>query len=58
MNAERTLCLLFWEGSEMIEFCEQQMATYKYPRPIQFVHDLPKTATREILRRELRGLNS
>lgn len=42
----------------MIEFCEQQMATYKYPRPIQFVDDLPKTATKEILRRELRGLNS
>lgn len=43
---------------EMIEFCKQQMAAYKYPRSIQFVDDLPKTATGKILRRELRGSNS
>ena len=43
---------------EMIEFCKKQMAAYKYPRSIQFVDDLPKTATGKILRRELRGSNS
>ena len=43
---------------EMIEFCKQQMAAYKYPRSIQFVDDLPKTATGKILRRELRDSNS
>jgi long-chain acyl-CoA synthetase len=43
---------------EMIEFCKNQMAAYKYPRSIKFVDDLPKTATGKILRRELRGLNS
>ena len=39
---------------ELIKFCKQQMAAYKYPRSIQFVDDLPKTTTGKILRRELR----
>lgn len=39
---------------ELIEFCKQQMAAYKYPRAIQFLDDLPKTTTGKILRRELR----
>jgi long-chain acyl-CoA synthetase len=43
---------------ELIEFCRQQMAAYKYPRSIQFLDDLPKTATGKILRRELRALNA
>jgi len=43
---------------ELIGFCKQQMAAYKYPRSIDFVEDLPKTTTGKILRRELRDLNS
>jgi long-chain acyl-CoA synthetase len=43
---------------ELIKFCKQQMAAYKYPRSIQFVDDLPKTTTGKILRRELRDSNS
>jgi long-chain acyl-CoA synthetase len=39
---------------ELIGFCKQQMAAYKYPRSIEFVNDLPKTTTGKILRRELR----
>lgn len=39
---------------ELIDFCKQQMAAYKYPRSIEFVDELPKTATGKILRRELR----
>ena len=39
---------------ELIGFCKQQMAAYKYPRLIDFVEDLPKTTTGKILRRELR----
>ena len=34
------------------------MAAYKYPRSIEFVDELPKTATGKILRRELRDSNS
>jgi long-chain acyl-CoA synthetase len=43
---------------ELIKFCKQRMAAYKYPRSIQFVDDLPKTTTGKILRRELRDSNS
>ena len=28
---------------ELIEFCKEQMAAYKYPRSIEFVDELPKT---------------
>lgn len=40
--------------TELIEFCKSQMAAYKYPRSIDFVAELPKTASGKILRRELR----
>lgn len=43
---------------DLIEFCKQQMAAYKYPRSIEFIDELPKTATGKILRRELRDLNA
>ena len=43
---------------ELIEFCKQQMAAYKYPRSIKFLDELPKTTSGKILRRELRDLNS
>ena len=42
---------------ELIGFCKEQMAAYKYPRSIEFLDDLPKTASGKILRRELRDLN-
>jgi long-chain acyl-CoA synthetase len=38
----------------LISFCKERMAAYKYPRQIEFVEDLPKTASGKILRRELR----
>jgi AcrR family transcriptional regulator len=40
--------------TELIEFCRSQMAAYKYPRQVEFLAELPKTATGKILRRELR----
>ena len=39
---------------ELIAFCREQMAAYKYPRRIEVVPDLPKTPTGKLLRRELR----
>ncbi|HEY7009963.1 MAG TPA: AMP-binding protein, partial [Jatrophihabitantaceae bacterium] len=39
---------------ELIEFCKQNMAAYKYPRTIEIIGELPKTTTGKILRRELR----
>jgi long-chain acyl-CoA synthetase len=43
---------------ELIEFCQQQMAAYKYPRSIHFLDDVPKTTSGKILKRELRALKS
>jgi long-chain acyl-CoA synthetase len=39
---------------ELIAFCKERMAAYKYPRQIEFIDELPKTASGKILRRELR----
>src|SRR5919107_893649 len=39
---------------ELIAHCKEQMADYKYPRQIEFMKELPKTATGKFLRRELR----
>lgn len=41
---------------EIIEFCRDRMAAYKYPRQVTFLDELPKTATGKFLRRELRGV--
>lgn len=40
---------------ELIVFCKDRLAAYKYPRAIEIIEDLPKTATGKILRRQLRG---
>ena len=47
------------EGAEMAEeelisYCKERMANYKYPRQIEFLEELPKTPTGKFLRRELR----
>lgn len=39
---------------ELIEFCEERMAAYKYPRAVEILAELPKTPTGKLLRRELR----
>jgi len=38
---------------EMIDFCLQRLASYKVPRIIRFVDELPKGATGKILKRDL-----
>jgi long-chain acyl-CoA synthetase len=46
------------EGSvtpeELISFCKERMAAYKYPRQIEVVSEIPKTLTGKFLRRTLR----
>lgn len=46
------------EGSvtpeEIIAFCKDRMAAYKYPRQVEFVPEIPKTLTGKLLRRNLR----
>ena len=42
-------------AEEIVAFCKERMAAYKYPRQVEIIGDLPKTVTGKILRRELRG---
>ncbi|MBD5633117.1 MAG: long-chain fatty acid--CoA ligase, partial [Candidatus Eremiobacteraeota bacterium] len=39
---------------EIVAFCKERMAAYKYPRSVRIVAELPKTVTGKILKRELR----
>jgi long-chain acyl-CoA synthetase len=38
---------------ELVGWCKDQMAAYKYPRVVEFRDQLPMTATGKILKREL-----
>lgn len=40
---------------EIVEWCKDNMAAYKYPRQVEFRENLPMTATGKILKRELRS---
>jgi long-chain acyl-CoA synthetase len=42
-------------AEELIGWCKEQMAAYKYPRLVEFYDELPISATGKILKRELRG---
>jgi long-chain acyl-CoA synthetase len=39
---------------ELIDYCKERLAAYKYPRSVEFRDTLPKTATGKILKRELK----
>jgi long-chain acyl-CoA synthetase len=43
------------DADEIIAWCKEQMAAYKYPRSIEFRDALPVSATGKILKRELRA---
>jgi long-chain acyl-CoA synthetase len=43
------------EPDELIAFCRERLAAYKYPRRVHVVAEIPKTTSGKILRRELRG---
>lgn len=42
------------DPGDLVSFCKQRMAAYKYPRAVEIVDELPKTASGKILRRSLR----
>ncbi|PNG24577.1 class I adenylate-forming enzyme family protein [Methylocella silvestris] len=41
---------------ELLIHCRKHLASYKVPRRVRFVEDLPKTSTGKIMRRKLRDL--
>ncbi|WP_394239500.1 o-succinylbenzoate--CoA ligase [Niallia oryzisoli] len=42
--------------SEITAFCEQKLAKYKLPKQMYFINEIPRNASKKILRRELRKL--
>jgi len=40
--------------SDLIGFCKERMAAYKYPRMVEIIDEVPKTLTGKYLRRKLR----
>jgi long-chain acyl-CoA synthetase len=49
-------CLL--SAEDLLAFAREQLASYKLPRSIEFVDDLPRTPTGKVLKRELRDRHS
>jgi len=41
-------------GEELIAFCQEHLASYKKPRTVEFIPQLPKNAYGKVLKRELR----
>jgi long-chain acyl-CoA synthetase len=41
-------------AQEIIDYCKERLAAYKYPRSVEIRDTLPKTATGKILKRELK----
>ena len=39
---------------DLVVFCRERMAAYKYPRKVDIIDELPKTSSGKIMRRELR----
>ncbi|MCP4631230.1 MAG: long-chain fatty acid--CoA ligase [bacterium] len=39
---------------ELISFCRERLAAFKYPRIVEIIDEVPKTPTGKLLRRELR----
>src|SRR2546430_3502224 len=48
-----------WEGTvtatDLIGFCRERLAAYKYPREVEIVDEVPKTPSGKFLRRALRS---
>ena len=42
------------QDGELVAFCRERLAAYKYPRVVHVVDELPKTTSGKIMRRELR----
>jgi len=43
---------------DLIEYCQDKLATYKLPRQIEFREELPKSNVGKVLKKELRTINA
>ncbi|WP_275040805.1 class I adenylate-forming enzyme family protein [Nocardiopsis salina] len=60
MGEEVVACIVLEPGSaatedDLVAFCKERMAAYKYPREIRLMSALPTGPTGKILKKELRG---
>jgi long-chain acyl-CoA synthetase len=42
--------------ADILQYCKEHMVSYKRPRKIIFINELPKSNVGKILRRELRNI--
>lgn len=42
--------------AELLAFCKERLASYKLPKQIYFVHQLPRTGSNKLLRRNLKDI--
>jgi len=42
------------DPDDLVAYCKERLAAYKYPRVVEVLAELPKTVSGKILRRELR----
>jgi long-chain acyl-CoA synthetase len=42
-------------SDDVVAYCKERLAAYKYPREVRIVDELPKGPTGKILKKELRG---
>lgn len=43
---------------ELMNYCQQKLAKYKIPKKMYFIDEIPRNASKKILRRELRNLHN
>ena len=43
------------DAAELVAYCRERLASYKYPRTVHVVEDIPKTGSGKVLRRTLRA---
>ena len=41
---------------ELMDFCKERLASYKLPKQIHFVHELPRSGSNKLLRRKLKEI--
>jgi long-chain acyl-CoA synthetase len=46
------------EAEEILNYCQNQLAKYKWPKFIEFTKSLPRNPMGKILRKELQKLNN
>ena len=51
LRSGATLC-----AEDVVVFCKARLASYKAPKVVEFMEDLPKSATGKILKTELRKM--